>query len=97
MTDIDPATLPNFPLEDATDWIGRWKEAGGGFFCRAQDDQVQVQLAWQGDSEIMPAAAQSLQTELLITPALKSAVTTLVANSWAKARDVANMTPEGNA
>jgi hypothetical protein len=93
----DPATLPTFPLAEATDWIGRWKDAGGGFFCRAAEDQVQVQLAFKHDGEIMPPKGVKLQTELLINPSLKSAVTTLVANAWAKASVVANMVPEGSA
>lgn len=97
MTDFDPAAAPAFPLEEATDWIGRWKDAGGGFFCRAGEGQVQVQLAWQGESEIMPPDAQALQTELLVHPRLKSAVTTLVANSWAKARVLSAQPPAGNA
>lgn len=99
MTDFDPAATAAFPLEAATDWIGRWKDAGGGFFCKANHStgEVQVQLAFQGESEIMPPDATALQTELLIDPRLKTAVTTLVVNSWAKASAVANMPPAGSA
>lgn len=85
-----------FPLEEARDWIGRWKAAGGGFFCRAAEDQVQVQLAFQSESDIMPPAAVALQTELLTAPRLKSAVTTLVADAWSKAQ-IAAGPPAGHA
>lgn len=94
MTDF--AISPAFPLEEARDWIGRWKDAGGGFFCRAEAGEVQVQLAFQGASEIMPQEAVDLQTELLTAPRLKSAVTSLVADAWAKA-NIAAGTPAGHA
>jgi hypothetical protein len=99
MTDFDPAATAAFPLQEATDWIGRWKDAGGGFFCKANHDtgEVQVQLAFQGESEIMPPDATALQTELLINPALKGAVTTLVVQAWSKASAVAAMPPAGSA
>lgn len=99
MTDFNPAAAPGFPLAEATDWIGRWKDAGGGFFCRADEatGEVQVQLAFQHDGPTMPPEGVTLQTELLIDPKLKSAVTTLVVNAWAKASAVANMPPAGRA
>ena len=99
MTAFDPASAPGFPLQEATDWIGRWKDAGGGFFCRADEGtgEVQVQLAFQHEGATMPPEGVALQTELLINPTLKSAVTTLVVNAWAKASAVANMPPAGNA
>lgn len=99
MTAFDPAATPGFPLQKATDWIGRWKDAGGGFFCNADEGtgEVQVQLAFKHDGPHMPPEGVALQTELLIDPTLKSAVTTLVVNAWAKASAVANMAPQGNA
>lgn len=98
MNDNEAALKDAFPLVEATDWIGRWKDAGGGFFCKPDEasGQVQVQLAFQHEGEIMPEEGVELQTELLIDPRLKSAVTTLVASAWEKAR-LAAQPPAGHA
>ena len=89
---MTPDTMPDgFPIERAKDWIGRWKAAGGGFFCHPNEEtgEVMVQLASQGslldEPEVRNRKAekiQSLQDELLKEPALKSAITTLVAATW---------------
>lgn len=89
-----PDALPaGFPLEEAKDWIGKWKRAGGGFFCHpnAETGEVMVQLASQGDlldTEEQAAnrnrRINDLQNELLANPELKSAITTLVADAWAR-------------
>lgn len=77
-----------FPIEKAKDWIGRWKAAGGGFFCHPQPTgEVMVQLAYQGDESDPQTALDRInpiQDELLGNPDLKSAVTTLVADAWSK-------------
>lgn len=93
---MTPDSMPDgFPIERAKDWIGRWKNAGGGFFCHPNEEtgEVMVQLASQGslldEPEVRNRKAEkiaSLQDELLKEPALKSAITTLVADTWAMAR-----------
>lgn len=92
---MTPEALPaGFPLEEAKDWIGKWKRAGGGFFCHpnAETGEVMVQLASQGDLLHTPEEAEKrnanildLQNELLANPTLKSAITTLVADAWTRA------------
>ena len=100
-TETAPATLPDtFPLEAAQNWIGRWKDAGGGFFCHiVAGDQIMVQLAFSHerypDEQSAIDAAQPLQNEILADPELKTAVCTLVANTWANAQKLAQ--PQGNA
>ncbi len=103
---MTPETMPEgFPIERATDWIGRWKEAHGGFFCHDQGEGVcLVQLATMAEKGEQSIAAYALQQELLSDPELKSAVTTLVADAWAKKRgellaasQLATMEPAGHA
>lgn len=99
----EPATRPTyspaFPLAEASDWIRRWREADGGFYCHPQPDgSVMVQLAYRhgkGAEAIEEAIdrIQPLQDELLGRPDLKSAVITLIADTWA----MASRPPAGSA
>jgi hypothetical protein len=81
-----------FPLAEANDWIRRWKAADGGFFCHPQPDgSVMVQLAFRhGEGMVAIEEAldeiQPLQDELMHNPDLKSAVCTIVADTWHMAR-----------
>lgn len=85
-----------FPIERAKDWIERWKDAGGGFFCHPQPTgEVMVQLAYQAgetesgqpeDPQVTLDRVTPVQAELMADPDLKSAVTTLVADAWNDAR-----------
>lgn len=84
----------NFPLEAAKDWIGRWKAAGGGFFCHPQPDgSVMVQLAATSEQESARISPEQdeIQNEILWDPDLKSAVTTLVAQAWNRASNAPNL------
>ena len=85
------ADNPNFPLEKATDWIARWKGAGGGFYFHPQPDgSVMVQLAavvGPGGEDPNLDERAPIQAELLHDPELKSAVTTLAAQAWKRASD----------
>lgn len=104
MDNEDLAHNEAFPLEEATDFIGRWKAVGGGFYFHPQPDgSVMVQLAGQladDGSDPHSEARDKLQTELLADHRLKSAVTTLAAQAWnraCQAAQLANMEPQGNA
>lgn len=104
MDNEDLARNNAFPLEEATDFIGRWKAVGGGFYFHPQEDgsvmvQLAGQLAYDGTDPDGPSR-EALQAELLSEPRLKSAVTTLAAQAWHRAslaRHLANMEPEGHA
>jgi len=83
-----PTYSPAFPLAEANDWISRWRKAEGGFFCHPQPDgSVMVQLAYKHghDANSIEEALdkiQPLQDELMHNPDLKSAVCTLIADTW---------------
>lgn len=93
---MTPDTMPDgFPIEEAKDWIGAWRSAGGGFFCHPNEatGEVMVQMASQSSAADEPEVAQrkaekilELQDALLADPRLKSAITTLVADAWQAAR-----------
>lgn len=93
---MTPDTMPDgFPIEEAKDWIGAWRSAGGGFFCipNKGTGDVMVQLASQASALDEPEIAQrkaeklvALQDQILADPRLKSAITTLVADAWQAAR-----------
>lgn len=93
-----PTYTAAFPLKEANDWIMRWRKADGGFFCHPQPDgSVMVQLAFkhgQGAEAIEEALdqIQPLQDELMHNPDLKSAVCTLIADTWHMANH-----PQGSA
>lgn len=93
MTDFDPANNENFPLEEAANWIARWKAAGGGFFCREEADGVTVQLAARRSCR---TECDVIANELLGQPRLKMAVSMLVRNQWEKSL-LANVPPAGSA
>ena len=101
MSNFDFAGTAGFPLADVNDWIARWKAVGGGFWCRQNGEGVEVQLARQVPSpDPDEITAMVLQEELLAQPFLKGAVTSFIADAWAKAKiaeSLANMTPAGNA
>jgi hypothetical protein len=94
-----PTYSPAFPLAEANDWISRWRKADGGFFCHPQPDgSVMVQLAYKhehGPEAIEEALdkIQPLQNELFANPDLKSAVCTLIADTW----HMASQRPAGSA
>jgi len=93
---MTPDTMPDgFPIEEAKDWIGAWRSAGGGFFCIPNEatGDVMVQMASQASALDEPEVAQrkaekleELQAQILADPRLKSAITTLVADAWQAAR-----------
>lgn len=104
MDNEDLAHNEAFPLEQATDFIARWKAVGGGFYFHPQPDgSVMVQLAGQlaeDGTDPSGPARDTLQAELLADPRLKGAVTTLAAQAWHRAsmaNQLANMEPEGHA
>lgn len=104
MDNEDLAHNENFPLELAAEFIGRWKEVGGGFYFHPQPDgSVMVQLAGAlaaDGSDPNGPARDALQAELLADPRLKGAVTTLAAQAWHRANQTAqllNTEPQGHA
>lgn len=104
MDNQDLAANEDFPLEEASDFIARWKAAGGGFIFHPQPDgSVMVQLAGQlaeDGTDPQGPERDALQTELLADPRLKGAVTTLATQAWHRAsieRILRNMEPQGHA
>lgn len=104
MDNEDLAHNEAFPLEEANDFLARWKAVGGGFYFHPQPDgSVMVQLAGalaEDGTDPNGAARDTLQAELLADPRLKGAVTTLAAQAWHRAQQsarLAGMEPLGNA
>lgn len=98
--DLDPAATEAFPLEEANDWIARWRKIGGGFWARPDNDAggVEIQLARKaiGNAEcddIYAEDARLLQTEILSAPRLKAAVMTLVTKAHMGASAALAQTP----
>ena len=89
MTDI--ANNPNFPLQEAADWIHRWRTIGGGFYVRETEGEVTVQLARQtierdGNPDAFEAECSAMEAQILADPRMKMAVMVLARDAWEKSQ-----------